>query len=141
MTKQTAKETLKESIRLLEIRQAEEGEQLKEQFKITYESLKLVNLVKSSLKELTDSVEIKNNLFESIVSVFTGYITKKLMISSNGNVFKKILGLVVQLGVTNLVAKNAEIIRIYITEFIDRFLHPQEKVSETEAAPTSTPNL
>jgi len=106
MTKQTAKETLKESIRLLEIRQTEEGEQLKEQFKITYESLKLVNLVKSSLKELTDSVEIKNNLFESIVSVFTGYITKKLMISSNGNVFKKILGLVVQLGVTNLVDKK-----------------------------------
>jgi len=132
MAKQTAAESLKESIRLLEIQQAEEGKILKEQFKATYESLKLVNLVKSSLKELTDSVEIKNNLFESIVSIFTGYLTKKLMISSTSNPFKKILGALIQLGVTNLVAKNAETIRIYITELIDRFLHPKEEVPETE---------
>jgi len=133
MAKQTAVESLKESIRLLEIQQAEEGKILKEQFKATYESLKLVNLVKSSLKELTDSVEIKNNLFESIVSIVTGYLTKKLMISSSSNPFKKILGVLIQLGVTNLVAKNAETIRIYITELIDRFLHPNEEVPETEA--------
>jgi len=132
MAKQTAVESLKESIRLLEIQQAEEGKILKEQFKITYESLKLVNLVKSSLKELTDSVEIKNSLFESIVSIVTGYLTKKLMINSTSNPFKKILGALIQLGVTNLVAKNAETIRIYITELIDRFLHPKEKVPETE---------
>ena len=134
MAKQTAVESLRESIRLLEIQQAEEGKILKEQFKATYESLKLVNLVKSSLKELTESVEIKNNLFESIVSIVTGYLTKKLMISSSSNPFKKILGALIQLGVTNLVAKNAETIRIYITEFIDRFLHPEEKeeVPETE---------
>ena len=135
MTKPTPKELLKESIRQLEIKQAEEGEQLKVQFKATYESLKLVNLVKSSLKELTNSVEIKNNLFESIVSIVTGYLTKKLMISSTSNPFKKILGALIQLGVTNLVAKNAESIRTYITELIDKFLHPteEEEVPETEA--------
>jgi len=132
MAKQTAVESLKESIRLLEIQQAEEGKILKEQFKATYESLKLVNLVKSSLKELTDSVEIKNNLFESIVSIVTGYLSKKLMISSTSNPFKKILGVLIQLGVTNLVAKNAETIRFFITELIDRFLHPKEEVPETE---------
>ena len=135
MAKQTAVESLKGSIRLLEIQQAEEGKILKEQFKATYESLKLVNLVKSSLKELTESVEIKNNLFESIVSIVTGYLTKKLMISSTSNPFKKILGALIQLGVTNLVAKNAESIRTYITELIDKFLHPkeEEEVPETEA--------
>lgn len=132
MTQQTAAEKLKESIRLLEIRQAEEGKELKEQFKATYESLKLVNLVKNSLKELTDSVEIKNNLFESIVSIVTGYLTKKLMVSSSSNPFKKILGALIQLGVTNLVAKNAETIRFFITELIDRFMHPKEEVPETE---------
>jgi hypothetical protein len=134
MTKPTPKASLRESIRLLEIQQAEEGKILKEQFKTTYESLKLVNLVKSSLKELTESVEIKNNLFESIVSIVTGYLTKKLMISSSNNPFKKILGALIQLGVTNLVAKNAETIRIYITELIDRFVHPkEEEIPEAEA--------
>ena len=135
MKKPTPKELLRESIRQLEIKQAEEGELLKVQFKATYESLKLVNLVKSSLKELTNSVEIKNNLFESIVSIVTGYLTKKLMISSKSNPFMKIIGLVLQFGVTNLVAKNAESIRTYITDLIDKFLHPEEEeeVPETEA--------
>ena len=134
MTKPTPKELLKESIRQLELKQAEEGEQLKAQFKATYESLKLVNLLKSSLKEVTESVEIKNNLFETIVSIVTGYLTKKLMISSSTNPFKKILGVLIQLGVTNLVAKNAETIRTYITELINKFMHPAvEEVPEPEA--------
>jgi Arc/MetJ-type ribon-helix-helix transcriptional regulator len=135
MEKQTAAEALKESIRLLEIRQEQEGEELKAQFKATYESLKLVNIVKSSIKDITESVEIKNSLFESIVSVLSGYVTKKLMISSKSNPFMKIVGLVLQFGVTNLVAKNAEVIRAYITELIDKFMHPkeeEEEVPETE---------
>ncbi len=134
MEKQTAAEALKESIRLLEIRQEQEGEELKAQFKATYESLKLVNIVKSSIKDITESVEIKNSLFESIVSVLSGYLTKKLMISSKSNPFMKIVGLVMQFGVTNLVAKNTEIIRAYITDLIDKFIHPKEKeVPEAEA--------
>jgi len=132
MAKQTAVESLKGSIRLLEIQQAEEGKILKEQFKATYESLKLVNIVKASIKDLTESIEIKTSLFDSIVSVLTGYVTKKLMISSKSNPFMKIIGLIMQFGITNLVSKNAETIRTYITELIDKFMHPAEEEVEEE---------
>ena len=136
MAKQSAVDSLKESIRLLEIRQAEEGQAMKEQFKITYESLKPVNLIKSSISELTSSAEIKNGLFETIVSIVTGYLTKKMMVSSKSNPFMKIMGAVLQFGVTSLVAKNAESIRNYIMDLIDRFMHPDdeepEEVPETE---------
>lgn len=133
MEKQSPKEALRESIRQLEIQQTREGEELKAQFKATYESLKLVNLIKSSLKEVTESVEIKNTLFESIISVVSGYVSRKLMVSKNSNLFLKIAGLVMQFGITNLVAKNAEVIREYVTQLIDRFLHPKEEAPETEA--------
>lgn len=135
MAKQSAVDSLKESIRLLEIRQVEEGQTLKEQFKITYESLKPVNLIKSSLNELTSSVEIKNSLFETIVSILTGYLTKKMMVSSKSNPFMKILGALLQFGVTSIVAKNAESIRNYIMGIIDRFMQPEEQeedIPETE---------
>lgn len=132
MEKQTAKEALRESIRQLEIQQVREGEELKAQFKATYESLKLVNLVKSSLKEVTESVEIKNTLFESIISVVSGYVSRKLMVRKNSNPFLKIVGLVMQFGITNLVAKNAEVIREYVTQLIDKFLHPKEEEPEAE---------
>ena len=90
MTTQTASERLKESIRLLEIKQEEEGKILKEQLRITYESLKPVNLIKSSLKEITSSVEVKNDLFGAIMSILSGYLTKRMVVGSESNVFMKL---------------------------------------------------
>ncbi len=130
MTKLNAVNSLKESIRLLEIRQEEEGKIFKEHFKATFESLKFVNLIKNSLKDLTESVEVKNNLFESVVSILTGYFSKKMMVNSKSNPFKKILGLLLQFGVTSVVAKNAEAIREFFAGLVDRFLHPEEELEE-----------
>lgn len=136
MAKQSAIDSLKESIRLLEIRQAEEGMALKVQFKETYESLKPLNLIKSTINDLTGSVEIKNSLFESLVSILTGYLTKKMMVSSKSNPLIKILGALLQFGVTSFVAKNAESIRNYIMNLIDRFIHPEEEEEkEVETIP------
>ena len=133
MAKQNPITSLKESIRLLEIRQAEEGVILKEQFKVTFESLKPFNLIKSSLKELTSSAEIKNNLFETVVSIITGYLTKKIMVNSKGGPLTKIVGAVLQFGVTSLVSKNAEKIRMLLGDLIERFFNPlEEEIPEPE---------
>lgn len=141
MAKQSAVDSLKESIRLLEIRQAEEGQILKEQFKITYESLKPVNLIKNSLKEITGSAEVKNGLFETIVSIVSGYLTKKVMVKSGSNPFMKILGVLLQFGVTSVVAKNAELIRNFITEQFDKFFHPTEEEEEEEVPEAESPGV
>jgi hypothetical protein len=130
MAKQSAVDSLKESIRMLEIRQAEEGKILKEQFKITYESLKPVNLIKSSMKELVNSTEIKNSLFEAIVSVVSGYLTKKFIVRSKSNIFMKLLGVLLQFGVTNIVSKNSETIRKFISDLIQKFFPAEEEVAE-----------
>jgi hypothetical protein len=130
MAKQSASDKLKESIRLLEIKQAEEGKILKEQFRLTYESLKPANLIKSTLKELAGTSELKTNLFETIVSILTGYLTKKILVSSKSNIFMKMLGVLLQYGVTNVVANNAESIRNLIANLIDRFFKPSKEVPE-----------
>jgi len=126
MAKQNAVESLKESIRLLEIRQAEEGEILKQQFKVTYETLKPVNLLKKSLKDITSSAELKGDLFESVVALVSGYVSRKLMVSSKSNFFVKILGLITQFGISNLIARNADTIREFFSGLIDKFFKPAE---------------
>ena len=133
MVKQNAINSLKESIRLVKIRQIEEGKILKEQFKITYESLKPVNLIKSSMKDLVSSVEIKSSIFETLISIVSGYLTQKLIVTSKSNVFIKTLGMLMQFGVTNLVSKNSEDVRIFFSNLIERFISPtkQEEIPET----------
>lgn len=126
MAKVSPADTLKESIRLLEIQQAEEREIVKQQLKITYESLKLSNLIKSSLKELTGSTELKGTLFESVTALLTGFLTRKILVNSKSNVFTRILGLFMQYGVTTLVARNAETIRDFLSGLIDKLIKPTE---------------
>ena len=127
MVKKNAVDSLKESIRMLEIRQAEEGQQLNAQLRITYESLKPINLIKNSVKELADSLEIKNSLFEAVISIVSGYLTQKFIVNSKSNVFMKIFGVLMQFGVTNLVSKSSESIRVFISDLIEKFLNPTEK--------------
>lgn len=131
MSKQSAVDSLKESIRLLELRQAEEGRLLKEQFRITYESLKPVNLIKSSILELTSSTEVKNNLFESLLAVISAYLSKNI-ITSNSNIFMKIFRVFAHFGLSNLIINNAESIRIYLSNLLSSFFTPKEEVPETE---------
>lgn len=133
MAKQSAVENLREAIRLLEIQQAEEREIVKEQLLLTYESLKLVNILKSSLKELVGSTELKSSLLETIASLVTGYLTKKMMFSSKSNLLMKILGLTLQFGVAGLVSQNAEKIKSFLSDLVDRFFKTQkEPIPEAE---------
>ncbi len=132
MEKQNAVATLKESIRILEIRQAEEGQQLNAQLRLAYESLKPINLIKNSIKDLADSFEIKNSLFETIFTIVSGYFAQRMIVSSKSNVFKKLLGVLMQFGVNNIVLKNIESIRIFISDLIGKFISPKEEEPEDE---------
>lgn len=133
MEKQNAISSLKESIRLFEIKQAEDGAILKEQFAVTFESLKPINLLKNTIKEMTSSVDLKSNLSETIISILAGYLTKKVMVSSKSGPLMKILGSVLQFGVTSVIASNTDNIREFINRMIDRFLRTEtEEIPETE---------
>jgi len=88
--------------------QEEELASLGEQFKLTYESLKPLNLIKSTLFEATSSPDIRNNVVNNLVGLVTGYASKKLLFGSTNNPIKKIAGTVLQFVITNFVGKRKE---------------------------------
>lgn len=102
---------LKNDILLLEAEQANKEKQLKEQFFITYESFKPAKLLGSTLKEMVSSPYMIDNIIDTSISLATGYIAKKFVVGASGNIIRRLLGTVLQYGVTNLVAKNAESIK------------------------------
>jgi len=67
---------LKERIELLESKQTQELEALKQQFVITEESLKPYNLVKSTLKEVPFST-IGKEILNGVIGLSTSYIAQK----------------------------------------------------------------
>jgi hypothetical protein len=102
---------LKNSIQRLEVQLAYEEQLLKEQFNLTYEHFKPVNLLKSSIQEIAASPYLVDNIIATAVSLATGYLSKKIIIGTSGNIFRKFLGLLMQLGVTNTVAQHPDTIK------------------------------
>ncbi len=106
----TSTAELKASIQQLEEMQAVQGQLLKEQFGTTFESLKPSNIIKSLGEDIASSGLIENMLSTSL-GLTVGYYSKRLLIGSSGNPFKKLLGNILQLGVVGIINKNPLVIK------------------------------
>jgi len=118
---------LNAAILLLENKQYEEELLLKEQFKITYESLKPLNFIRSTFKELVTAPDFKEDLLNTSISLAVGYFSKKLAVGSTNNPFKQILGSFLQMGVTSIVSKNSDDIKSGIQKLITLLFSKKEK--------------
>ena len=107
---------LNAAILLLENKQAQEAILLKEQFNLTYESIKPINFIRSTLKELVTAPDFKEDMLTTSMSLVAGYFSKKLAFGSSDNPLKQILGSFLQMGITSVVSKNADGIK---TKFMD----------------------
>lgn len=102
----TSSEELRRTIQELELERAVKEQLLREQFMDTYESLRFINFLKSSLKQSISSSSEVTDIAGMALGMASGYISKKLFIGTSGNVFRKLFGSLVQLGVMSFVAKH-----------------------------------
>ena len=117
---------LKNSIQLLIIEQAILGQQLKEQFFITYESFKPANLLRNTFREVISSPHLIDDILGTAVGLATGFVSKKIVIGASGNLIRKLLGSITQLGVTTVVAQHPDTIKS-IGQFIFQHIFRNKK--------------
>lgn len=130
MQNRSSTAVLKDTIQLLETEQKIEGRLLKEQFYLTYESLKPVNLLRSSIRDVASSPYLIDNIIGTAVGLATGYLSKKIVIGTSGNIIRKFFGLLMQLGVTNTIAQHPDSIKS-IGQFIyQHFLHKKREKAQ-----------
>jgi hypothetical protein len=103
----TSSAELKEAIQRLEVEQEIRGQILKEQLFITYESLKPLNLLKHTLKEISSSPDLIGNIPGSAMGLLSGFLSRKIFVGASGNLIRKLIGSILQFGVTNVVAQNS----------------------------------
>ena len=126
----TNSDELKNAIQILEFDQQIREQQLREQVYLTVESLKPVNLIKSTLHEVATSPYLVDNILGGSVGLASGYLSRKLVIGGSHNIIRKLIGTILQFGVTNVVAQNSNKIKS-IGEFIYKhFLRKKELNSE-----------
>ena len=130
MEKITSAAGLKDAILLLETDQVLQGQLLKEQLYSTYESLKPVHLIKSTLKDLASSPYLTDNILATAIGLATGFLSKKIFVGSSGNLFRKLLGSFLQAGITNTVSQHPDTIKSFGQLIFQYFFHKGGMKSE-----------
>jgi len=126
MEKITSVTGLQDAIQLLEIEQAIKGQLLKEQFYLTCESLKPLNILRSTLNDVVSSPFLINDILGTAVGLATGYISKKVYVGASGNILRKFLGAILQLGVTNVVTQHPDTIKSLGRFLFQHIFHKRE---------------
>ena len=123
----TSSEELRNAIRLLEVEQDIKGRQLKDQLYITYESLKPINLLRNTLKEISSSQYLIDNISGTALGLAGGFLSKKIFVGKSGNAFRKLIGSILQYGITNLVSQNSEVIKSFSQSLFQYFFHKKNE--------------
>ena len=102
---------LREAILLLEIKRKNEEILLREQLHMTFESIKPINLIKSTYQDVVASQDLKDNLVNTSVGLVVGYISKALFEGASHSPLRKLAGTALLFGITNAVRKNPEAVK------------------------------
>ena len=106
----TSASDLQKAIREMEEKQVMQGQFLKEQFNITVEKLKPSNLLKSITQDIGSTGMLKT-LLGGTLGLTAGYLSKKLITRTSGGKSRGILGNLIQVGITGLIAKNSSVFK------------------------------
>ena len=101
---------LKTAIAQVQIKNEEQKNILRHQFNEVIESLKPVNLLKSTVKDIGESPGIAKAAIGTTVAIGAGVLSKKMIVGNSTGIFKRILGGVVEFVVANGIAKNSDAI-------------------------------
>lgn len=122
MDKITTTIELQDAICKLESLQIEEKILLKKQVSLTIEQFKPFNLLKNTFHEMSQTETFKENAIETILSMAAGYISKKIITTATHSSAAKILGSIIQMGITSLVSKNSSTIKNNAVQFIQKLV-------------------
>ncbi|QOG01914.1 hypothetical protein [Flavobacterium sp. MDT1-60] len=98
-------DALNQRIKQLEAQQDAEWVAIKDEIDEIKENLKPLNLIRNTVAEINETVGFKSDLAQSAISIGIGLLAKKLVIGKTDSIFKNILGSILQLAVTTLIAK------------------------------------
>ena len=130
MEKITTTNSLKEAITKLERQRSFQEHRLEENWEFLTESIRPVNIIKRTIHDILPDEHSKNSLLGSAIGLGTGFITKKLFVGKAPGFVKSLVGNIIQWGITALVAKNSNKLKLGGQTLIRKII-PEKHTSNT----------
>lgn len=111
MQKITSVTGLKDAIRQLEEKKIVSKQLFKEDLHRTLESLRPVNLIRSTIRDAFASQGFLKDISTAFIGHTAGYVSKKMVVGSTKNPVKKLFGTILQSGIESLITKYGDMIK------------------------------
>jgi hypothetical protein len=128
----TSVAALKSAIKVLEVEQKAKEIELKDQFYLTYDSLRPVSIIRNTLKGLFSSS--REDLSGTAIGAAGGYLVKKVLIGSSGSLLRKLIGTAVQVGMTSFASHKSEAIKSFAFSLLQRVFRRKERGSKNSVS-------
>lgn len=116
-------DALDAAIRVLQDRREQELNAFKTQLHLVYESLRPINLIKSTYSEVATTPELKGNILKHVIGLASGYLSKKVFVGKSHNPVMNVLGNLLQVAVGNVVTKHSDAIIAGGEGILHKFKH------------------
>ena len=107
------KAALDAAITDLEKRKILQGGLLIEQFKVTRQSLRPINLIKDSFSKLMNTPDVLEDVLKTATGIGVGVLSKKIFLGSSPSILKKLLSGVFEFAVAKSTITNADKIKAF----------------------------
>lgn len=107
----TSVDGLHEAIVELEGRRREQEMELAVQFRLFYDTLRPVNIIKNTVRDLAGSSGVRHTVLNGALGMASGFISRKLFFPLSSGPVKKIFSAALQLGIAGLVAGKGDTIK------------------------------
>lgn len=102
--------SLRLAILELEGQQKEDGIHVRAAVNQVRESVKPINLIKNSLQLLNEPADLKEHTLQTTLVLGIGILAKRIVIGSSSNPVKRLVGVAVQIGISNLLTQNPDVL-------------------------------
>lgn len=126
MQKITSAKGLKDAIQLLEYQQVAQGRMLNEEFNMVRVGLQPLNLIKASLNQGAAPSGLVNNFLTITLGLAAGYVSKVFFVGSSARGLPRLVGNILQFGVTSFIAKNPEALKVLGKRIIQGIFNKKE---------------
>jgi hypothetical protein len=132
--------SIRNDLVVLQHQQTYEYALIKETLVEVSESIKPLNLIKSTFKSAIDSNEIRGGIISSVVNLTVGFFFRKFFIGGSHSPIKKLLGTALMLGTSKLLSKTGLVMEmengIWNREYANREIKNEV---DLELIPEKTP--
>jgi hypothetical protein len=125
---------LKNAIQILETDHTVKKQSIRDQVNLLSENLKLSSLIRNNLQEIGSSPGMIDNILGATVGLASGYISKKIITGGSAGVARKLLGSLLQLGVTTVIAQHPDTIKSVGQFIFGHFLKKRDKFEHEATA-------